>query len=82
MIISRRRTLQGTLPLFGLGGLAAGLANADQPHMQSALGHLREARKSLEEATQDKGGHRAKAIQLVDSAIQQVEMGIDYAKRH
>ena len=82
MDITRRRTLQRTLPLIGLGGLAAGLATADQPHMQSALGHLRAARKSLEEATPDKGGHRNKAVQLVDNAIQQVEMGIDFARSH
>jgi hypothetical protein len=83
MTISRRFTLQRILPAIGLGALAAGLSKAEnQPHMHTALGHLRAARKSLEEADQDKGGHRAKAIQLVDEAIHHVEEGIAYANHH
>ncbi len=83
MTITGRRSLQQTLPLIGLGGLAAVPATADQqPHMHAALGHLRAAKKSLEEATADKGGHRARAMQLVDSAIREVELGAGYANRH
>ncbi len=51
--------------------------SADQPHMQKALEHLREARNNLEAATADKGGHRAKAIGFVNSAIDEVKKGID-----
>jgi hypothetical protein len=50
--------------------------------MHSALGHLRAAGKSLDEADTDKGGHRTKAIQLADQAIHQVEEGIEYANSH
>ncbi len=83
MMLSRRSTLQRILPAIGLGGLAVGLAEAEpQPHMRAALGHLRAARRSLDEATADKGGHRVKAIQLVDAAIQQVEEGIAFDNRH
>jgi hypothetical protein len=83
MTISRRFTLQRILPAIGLGAMAAGLSKAEnQPHMHSALGHLRAARKSLEEADPDKGGHRTKAIQLVDQAIRHVEEGIQYANHH
>jgi hypothetical protein len=83
MTISRRFTLQQILPVIGLGALAAWPSKAEnQPHMHSALGHLRAARKSLEEADTDKGGHRTKAIQLVDQAIRQVEEGIEFANRH
>ena len=83
MTISRRFTLQRVLPAIGLGGLAAGLAKAaNQPNMHAALGHLRAAKQSLEKAEPDKGGHRVKAIELVDSAIRQVEEGIAYAKSH
>ncbi len=53
-----------------------------QPHMRIALQHLREARIQLEKAAPNKGGHRAKAIELVDRAIDQVEKGIQYADRH
>ena len=49
---------------------------AAQPNMESALAALRNARKSLIAATPDKGGHRANAIKLVDSAISEVQEGI------
>ncbi len=84
-MISRRFTLQCILPAIGLGGLAAGVAKGDherQPHMHAALEHLRAARESLERAEPDKGGHRTKAIELVNGAIHQVEEGIEFAHRH
>jgi hypothetical protein len=49
--------------------------------MQAALGHLRAAKQSLESAEPDKGGHRTKAIEVVNGAIRiheltgQVESG-------
>jgi uncharacterized protein HemX len=61
---------------------APAFAQEKQPHMEEALAHLREAKKSLEAAEANKGGHREKAIQLVDSAIKQVEDGIQYANQH
>lgn len=83
MTVSRRFTLQRILPAIGLAGLAAGLAKAEpQPHMRAALGHLRAAREALERAEPDKGGHRVKAMELVDAAIRHVEDGIAFANRH
>ena len=38
--------------------------------MAAALGHLQEAKAALEKATPNKGGHREKAMQLVDQASQ------------
>jgi hypothetical protein len=55
-------------------------AFARQPHMDRALGHLREARAALERAEPNKGGHRERAIALVDQAIAQVEEGIRFAR--
>jgi len=82
-MISRRFAFQRILPAIGLGALAAGLTKAEpQPHMRTALEHLRAAREALERADPDKGGHRVKAIELVESAIHQVEAGIGYANRH
>ncbi|MEK6333948.1 MAG: hypothetical protein AABM67_03305 [Acidobacteriota bacterium] len=52
-------------------------AAPDQPHMQTALLALESARNNLERATADKGGHRAKAIDLVKDAIDEVKKGID-----
>ncbi len=65
-----------------VSGFLLGRASADQPHMQAALEHLRAAKGELERADADKGGHRAKAIQLVNDAIAQVEHGIGFDRRH
>jgi hypothetical protein len=55
---------------------AAGFAVAAQPHMQAALKTLRNSKAELEAALPDKGGHRVKAIGLVDQAIAEVQAGI------
>ena len=54
----------------------------DQPHMQAALEALRNAKRDLDQATSDKGGHRVKALRLVNQAIGEVERGIQYDRRH
>jgi hypothetical protein len=51
----------------------------DQPHMQNALNSLQMARSELQVAMTDKGGHRARALGLVNQAIVQVQEGIAYA---
>jgi hypothetical protein len=48
----------------------------DQPNMQAALNDLNNAKRNLEAATADKGGHRAKAIDYVNDAIREVNAGI------
>lgn len=63
-------------------GFIAGHLSAAQPHMNSALRQLRSAKASLNKATPDKGGHRNRAVELVDQAIDQVERGIAYDRRH
>lgn len=52
-----------------------------QPRMHQALDELRAAAASLEAADHDKGGHRAKALQLTRAAIGQVEAGIRFDNR-
>jgi multidrug resistance efflux pump len=49
----------------------------DQPNMQAALDHLRQAKSNLERATSDKGGYRVKAIDEVNKAIDETKKGID-----
>ena len=51
-------------------------ASPDQPHMQAALDALNSALNNLNQAEADKGGHRAKAIDLVNQAINEVNLGI------
>ena len=43
--------------------------------MDRALEYLRAARAELNQATPNKGGHRVKAINLIDEAIEQVRIG-------
>lgn len=63
-------------------GFALGQANADQPRMQDAMRNLEQARADLQAATNDKGGHRLKALRHVDAAIAQVRMGIRFDRHH
>ena len=78
-----RRTLVKTVVGGALVGLVLPLsAKADQPHMHEALEALRNAKRELESATQDKGGHRAKALRLVNDAIGEVERGVEYDRHH
>ena len=50
--------------------------------MKNALSWLRGAKGELVKATADKGGHRVKAIELTDLAIEQVEKGIQFDNKH
>lgn len=75
MTKSMRFMLIGAAVLMA-ASFAAGLAVAAQPHMQNALHALRNSKAELESALPDKGGHRVKAIGLVDEAIAEVNAGI------
>jgi hypothetical protein len=66
-----------TLVVGYLVGCATG-----QPHMQAALDELRSARSELDVALADKGGHRTKAIALIDEAISEVQAGMEFAASH
>jgi hypothetical protein len=68
--------------LIVLGGVAIAAAVPDQPFMKAARGDLNTARNQLQQATPDKGGHRVKAIGLVNSAIAEVNAGIAFDRRH
>ncbi len=75
-----KKSLCGAFLLFAftlsfLAGCASG-----QPRMRSALDHLFAARSELQAAESDKGGHRVRAMELVDQAIREVQLGIDYAR--
>jgi hypothetical protein len=54
----------------------------NQPNMAAALGHLRNARGSLERAEHDKGGWRVKAIEATGVAIAETERGCAFADTH
>ena len=54
----------------------------DQPNMESAKMNLQNAKANLLMAEHNKGGHRTKAINLINQAISQVNKGITFARRH
>jgi hypothetical protein len=82
--VNRRSILLRSLFIFLLlVGYVAGCATGSgQPHMQAALDHLRAARNELSSATSDKGGHRERAMSIVDQAVDEVQRGIDFARTH
>ncbi len=61
-------------------GAAVPLAYCYEPHMEAALRHLQAGRVELERAVPNKGGHRERAIDLIDRAIVQVREGIKYSR--
>ena len=78
-----RRWRQGGVVLALLAafviGCYVGPTVAYQPHMENALGLLRQARSELVASEPNKGGYREQAIGLVDQAIAATEKGISYA---
>ena len=77
------------LAIFTLLLVAIGLVYAQthrtaihEPHMSAAYGHLEQARAELERSTPNKGGHRERAMQLVDQAMQQIQEGEQYYQQH
>jgi len=81
---TRRQLLRfaamGTLAAPAIAGFAQS-ALAEQGNMERAIAELRTALHSLREATPDKGGHKAKAVNLIEQAIGEVQAGIDFAAR-
>lgn len=50
------------------------------PHITSAISELQEARKELQTAAHDFGGHRVAAIRAVDNAIKQLQIAKKFDK--
>ena len=80
--LNSKTRLVGAVAALSLIAFGIGYAVAAQPHMENALNDLRAAHNELQSAVADKGGHRAKAIQLVEAAIGQVNAGIAFAASH
>ena len=82
-MMSRRasfnRLLMGVAVASSLG---IGYAIGAQPHMEATLGLLQNARSELTAATPNKGGHRERALALIDQTIDQVREGITFAATH
>jgi hypothetical protein len=75
--------LSTLLLLAGMGLFAQNREMArHEPHMSAALGHLQQAKEELQRATPNKGGHRERAMELVNQAMQQVQDGERYFEEH
>jgi hypothetical protein len=60
-------------------GMGIGYAIGAQPHMNESIALLQSARGELQAATPNKGGHRERALSLIDQAIGEVRAGIAFA---
>ena len=78
---AKRTLLAGSLAVMSSGFFAV-QASAEQNHMDSAIDALRTARSELQMSTHNKGGHRLRAISLIDEAIGEVRQGREDADDH
>ena len=60
----------------------ASSAQAYQGNMERALSSLFDALASLREASSNKGGHRVKAMRLIQQAIDETQAGVEFADEH
>jgi hypothetical protein len=83
--LSRRNALAGlgvALAAGTAGAMSASPALADQGNMDAAMRQLGNALEALQRATPNKGGHRERAIALIEQAMGETQAGIDYAQQH
>jgi len=64
-----------------IGSAVGSWAAIHQPHMMAALEALNHAKGELEVAEHNKGGHRVKALEFVQKAIEQTKKGIEAGER-
>ena len=76
---SARKILLGAAIAASMG---IGYAIGAQPHMEASIGLLQSARAELAAATPNKGGHRERALGMIDQAIGEVRAGIAFAATH
>jgi len=53
-----------------------------EPHMSAAYGHLEQAKSELERAAPNKGGHRERAMQAIDQAMEQIQEGEQFFQQN
>ncbi len=74
-----KRTLLVTAVFAGMSLFTLGASRAtaeEHPRLHAALFEMREARVELKEAKHDFGGHRAKALEALDEAINQIDKAL------
>ena len=66
------------MSLYSLARPQSGDMARHEPHLSAAYGHLEQAKAELEKSAPNKGGHRERAMRLVDQAMQEVMRGEDF----
>jgi hypothetical protein len=79
--LAMKKTLIIAAVAFSAGFATQAFAEK-QPMMHKALAQLEDAKKALEAATADKGGHRVKAIEHVNAAIAETRAGIEFDNKN
>ena len=51
------------------------------PELRKAMRRLRDAKRDLEKATHDYDGHKAKAIEAINSALEELKAAVDSDKK-
>lgn len=85
LILARRNFLAGMGVALAAGPaatLAASPAMANQGNMDAAMRALENALAALRRATPNKGGHKERAVGLIEQAMAEVQAGIAYAAEH
>ena len=81
--LRRRLQLAALVLVSALGGsLLTGTAMAYQDNMVAARGSLQNAYNYLNQASNNKGGHKQNAMGLIQQAIREVNLGIRYAEQN
>lgn len=76
--LKKRSWILAVAVALAAGFIAGNVTAEPQGHMTAALASLQTAKNQLQKATTDKGGHRAKALNLVNQAIVEVQAGIAF----
>ena len=68
----------GMLAAFVLGMCVPAFTQPDHPRIRAARRHLEEARGELEHAAHDYHGHRVKAIEHINHAIEECDRAMGF----
>lgn len=62
-------------------GHAVAVHHENHPEIHKAIRKLRGAKEDLEKATHDYGGHRVKAIEAIDRALEELRAALESVKK-
>jgi len=80
-IIDQALRAVGQPPVASRNEMKSG--NTDEPAlMNSGISKLNTAKSEFEKSGNQWGGRRAKAVSLIDEALKELQVGIEYAKSH